>query len=89
MVVWQALTRKQPYRHYSTERMAYKYLIWSWQLDDNQRRQMTRPQFARYYLMQLGIGDELPRVALDPQHPHRLASVAEMRAQWPELNLPG
>jgi transposase len=89
MVVWHALTRKQPYRHYSTERIAYKYLTWSWQLDEDQRRKMTRPQFARYYLMQLGIGDALPRVALDPQHPHRLASVAEMREQWPELNPPG
>ena len=88
-VVWHVLTRQQPYRHYSTERIAFKYLCWSRQLDDDQRGEMTKPQFSRYYLMKLGIGDELQRVALDPKHPHRLASVAEVREQWPELNLPG
>ena len=46
---------------------------------------MTRPQFARYYLMRLGIGDELQRVALDLKHPHRLTSMDEVRALFPEL----
>ena len=46
---------------------------------------MTRPQFARYYLMRLGIGDELKRVALNPQFPYRLASVEEVLALRPEL----
>ena len=43
---------------------------------------MTRPQFARYYLMRLGIGDDLQRVALDPKHPHRLASRGEVRVSF-------
>lgn len=85
IVVWHVLTHQQPYRHYSAERIAYKFLTWSWQLDEVQRRNITRPQFARYYLMRLGIGDELQRVALDPKHPHRLASVDETRALFPEL----
>ena len=46
---------------------------------------MTRPQFARYYLMRLGIGDDLQRVALDPKHPHRLASMDEVQVLFPEL----
>ena len=45
----------------------------------------TRPQFARYYLMQLGIGNELKRVALNPEFPYRLASVEEVLAIRPEL----
>jgi transposase len=85
IVVWHLLTHPQPYRHYSHERIAFKYLYWSWQLDEDQRRKLTRPQFARYYLMRLGIGDDLKRVALDPKHPHRLASVAEIQALFPEL----
>jgi transposase len=85
IVVWHVLTHPQPYRHYSNERIAYKVLTWSWQLDEDQRRKMTRPQFARYYLMQLGIGDELQRVALDPKHPHRLATVEQIQALFPEL----
>ena len=54
-------------------------------LDETQRRNMTRPQFARYYLMRLGIGDDLQRVALDPKHPHRLASMDEVQVLFPEL----
>jgi hypothetical protein len=88
IVVWYLLTRPQPYRHYSHERIAFKYLYWSWQLDEDQRRQMTRPQFARYYLMRLGIGHKLKRIALDPKHPRRLASVEEVRARYPELSFP-
>jgi hypothetical protein len=33
----------------------------------------------------MGVGDELKRVALDPKHPHRLASVAEIQFLFPEL----
>jgi len=54
-----------------------------------QRKGLTRPQFVRYYLMRLGIGGELERVALDPKHPHRLASEAEILALIPELKPSG
>jgi len=91
VVVWYVLTKHEPYRHYSSEWIAYrvgathKYLTWSWALDEEQRQGMTRPQFARYYLMRLGIGDELKRMALNPQFPYRLASVEEVLALKPEL----
>ena len=42
-----------------------------------------------YYVMQLGIGRELQRIALDPKHPHRLVSEAEILALMPELQAPG
>jgi transposase len=84
-VVWSVLTYKTSYRHYSDERIAYKYYTWSWQLNEAQRNGLTRPQFVRYYLMRLGIGSELQRVALDPRHPHRLASEAEILDLMPEL----
>jgi len=93
-MVWYVLTRHEPYSHYSTERIAYrvgaahKYLTWSWALDEGQRQGMTRPQFARYYLMRLGIGNELKRVALNPQFPYKLASVEEILALRPELPAP-
>jgi hypothetical protein len=79
------LTRRQSYRQFSHERIAYKYLTWSWQLSEVDRDGLTRQQFARYYLMRLGIGHELVRVALDPRHPRRLASEAELLALRPEL----
>jgi transposase len=85
LVVWFLLTRQQPYRHYTAERIGYKYLTWSWQLNESQRCGMSRPEFARYYLMRLGIGHKLKRIARDPKHPHRLASVEEMLERFPEL----
>jgi transposase len=87
-MVWYLLTRHEPYSHYSTERIAYKYLTWSWALDEEQRQGMTRPQFARYYLMRLGIGNELKRVALNPKFPYKLASMEEVLALRPELRPP-
>lgn len=85
-VVWYVLTRRQPYRHFSHERIAYKYLTWAWRMDEVARDGLTRQQFARYYLMRLGIGHDLTRIALDPKHPRRLASEAEVLAIHPELN---
>ncbi len=38
-----------------------------------------RPQFVRSYLMRLEV--DLQRVALDPKHPHRLASEAGILEQ--------
>jgi hypothetical protein len=85
-LVWVVLTRRQSYRYFSHERIAYKYLTWAWQMDEAARDGLTRQQFARYYLMRLGIGHDLTRIALDPKHPRKLASEAELLALRPELN---
>jgi transposase len=85
-LVWYVLTRRQPYRHFSQERIAYKYLTWAWQMDEAARDGLTRQQFTRYYLMRLGIGHDLTRIALDPKHPRRIATEAELLALRPELN---
>jgi len=84
-LVWYVLMRRQPYRGFSHERIAYKYLTWSWQMDEEARDGLTRQQFAGYYLMKLGIGHDLTRIALDPKHPRRIASEAEVLALRPEL----
>jgi transposase len=88
-LVWFVLTRHEPYTHCSSERIAYKYYTWSWQLNETQRKGLTRPQFVRYYLMRLGIGSELQRVALDPKHPHRLASETEILELMQDQRPPG
>lgn len=84
-LVWFVLTRHQPYRNFSDERIAYKYLTWAWQVNENDRDGLTRQQFARYYLMRLGIGHDLERIALNPKYPRKLASEAELLALRPEL----
>lgn len=84
-LVWYVLTRRQPYRHFSHERIAYKYLTWAWQMDEAARDGLTRQQFARYYMMRLGIGHDLSRIALNPKYPRKISSEAELRALRPEL----
>ena len=85
-LVWYVLTRRQPYCHFSHERIAHKYLTWAWQMEEAARDGLTRQQFARYYLMRLGVGHNLTRIALDPKHPRKLATEAELLALRPELN---
>jgi transposase len=84
-LVWIVLSRKQPYRHFSHERIAYKYLTWAWQLSEADRDGLTRQQFARYYLMRMGIGHELEKIALNPRYPRRLASEVELLTLRPDL----
>jgi len=84
-LVWYVLSRKQPYRHFSHERIAYKYLTWSWQLSETDRDGLTRQQFTRYYLMRLGIGHNLEQIALNPRYKRNLTSEAEVLALRPEL----
>ena len=84
-LVWYVLSRKQAYRNFSDERIAYKYLTWSWQLSETDRDGLTRQQFTRYYLMKLGIGHDLEQIALNPRYKRRLASEAEVLALRPEL----
>jgi transposase len=84
-LVWYVLSRRQPYRNFSHERIAYKYLTWSWQLSEADRDGLTRQQFTRYYLMRLGIGQDLKQIALNPRYKRRLASEAEVLALRPEL----
>lgn len=54
-------------------------------MDEAARDGLTRQQFARYYLMKMGIGHDLTRVALNPKYPRRVASEAEVLALQPEL----
>jgi len=84
-LVWYVLSRKQAYRNFSDERIAYKYLTWSWQLSEKDRDGLTRQQFTRYYMMRLGIGHNLEQIALNPRYKRRLASEAEVLALRPEL----
>lgn len=88
VLVWYVLSRCQPYRHFTDERIAYKYLTWSWQLSEKDRDGLTRQQFTRYYLMRLGIGHDLKQIALNPRYKRRLASEAEVLGLRPELKQP-
>lgn len=55
-------------------------------MDEAARDGLTRQQVVRYYMMRLGIGHDLTRIALDPKHPRKISSEAELLALRRELN---
>jgi len=46
---------------------------------------LTTPQFVRYHLMQLKVGNELTQVQRGKDHVRTLATVDEVLALCPEL----
>jgi transposase len=88
VIVWHLLSKQVPYRQITEERIAYKFLTWSWQLNDQQRDGLSRSQFVRYNLMRLDIGHDLERIALNHKYPRMIAPVSEVLALKPELSPP-
>ena len=84
---WYILTKREPYRHFDDESIAYKMLIWSWKMDEKARHGLTRQQFAKYGLLRLGVGQEITRIVRS-NLPRRLAPSAEVLQLKPELRPP-
>ena len=85
--IWYILTRREPYRHFDEETIAYKMLIWSWAMDEKSRHGMTPQQFAKYGLLRLGVGQNLERIVKGGA-PRRIAPTEEILALKPELAPP-
>ena len=85
--IWHILSKREPYRHFDPETIAYKMLTWAWSLDEAARQGLTRQQFAKYALLRLGIGQDLERIERRG-YPRRLAPAAEVLALKPELRPP-
>ena len=88
VTAWHLLTKGEPYRHFDETAIAYKMLLWSWQLDEPARHGLSRPQFAKYGLLRLGIGQDLTRIVRH-NFPRRLAPTAEVLRLRPDLKPPG
>jgi transposase len=82
--IWHILTKREPYRHFDEETIAYKMLIWSWAMDEKSRDGMTPQQFAKYGLLRLGVGQDLERIVRGGAS-RRLAPTEEILALKPEL----
>ena len=85
--VWHVLSKREPYRHFDEERIAYEMLVWSWSLDEPARQGLTRQQFAKYGLLRLGLGQDLERIERGG-YPRRIAPAEEVLALKPELAPP-
>ena len=86
--VWQILTKRETYRHFDNETIAYKMLIWSQRMDEKALNGLTRQQFAKYGLLRLGVGQDLTRIVRSGL-PRRIAPADEVLAIRPDLKPPG
>jgi len=85
--IWHILSKREPYRHFDEEDLAYKMLIWAWAMDESSRKGMTPQQFAKYGLLRLGVGQDLERIVRGGA-PRRIAPTEEILALKPELAPP-
>lgn len=84
--VWHILTKRETYRHFDDEALAYKMLTWSQRMDEKALKGMTRQQFAKYGLLRLGVGEDITRIVRNGV-PRRIAPTEEVLALKPDLQL--
>jgi transposase len=88
VVIWHVLHGQSVDQRADAERVAFKLMVWSWKLTDEQRGHLTSPQFIRAHLIRLGIGNALSHITRGGTK-RPLASVEEVLALRPELRGPG
>jgi len=81
------LSKQEAYHHATDEDIAYKMLIWSWNMDEKALDGLTRQQFAKYGLLRLGVGQDITRIVRS-NLPRRLAPSAEVLMLKPDLRPP-
>jgi hypothetical protein len=93
--VWHILTKRETYRHFDNETIAYKMLtpvplagIWSQRMEEKALNGLTRQQFAKYGLLHLGVVQDLTRIVRSGL-PRRIAPADEVLALRPDLKPPG
>jgi transposase len=87
VTVWHVLSKQEAYLHATDEDIAYKMLIWSWNMDEKALNGLTRQQFAKYGLLRLGVGQDIIRIVRS-NLPRRLAPSEEVLKLRPELKPP-
>jgi transposase len=87
IVVWHVLMSKSADRRADAEQVAFKLMVWSWKLSDEQRGGLTSRQFIRAHLLRLGMGEELTHIRRGGTK-RPLATIEEVLALRPELRGP-
>lgn len=87
VTAWYLLTKREPYRHFDDETIAYKMLIWSQRMDTDALHGLTRQQFAKFGLLRIGVGRDLTRIVRNGL-PRRIAPADEVLALRPDLKPP-
>jgi transposase len=84
VAVWYILSQRAADRHADPDKVAFKYIMWSWKLDHVERNGMSTRQWARYHLMRLQIGEDLTQIIRGGNR-YPLAPAEELQALLPEL----
>jgi transposase len=88
VVIWHVLTNQVADQHADENRVAAKFMRWSWALTEEQRAGLSSRLFVRRQLMRLQLGHDLTHFTYGGM-PRRIASVEELLAACPELAASG
>ena len=83
VAVWYVLSKQQADRHADPHIVGLKFFAWSWKLSPAQHSGLSRRQFVRYHLMQLGLGNDLTHIQRGGTK-RPLAPVDEVRQLRPD-----
>jgi transposase len=87
IVVWHVLLARSADRRADGEQVAFKLMVWSWKLSDEQRGGLSSRQFIRMHLIRLGLGAELTHITRGGTR-RPLATIEEVLELRPELRGP-
>jgi transposase len=87
IVVWHVLLAKSGDRRADAEQVAFKLMVWSWKLSDEQRGGLSSRQFIRLHLIRLGLGAELSHITRGGTR-RPLVAIEEVLALRPDLRGP-
>jgi hypothetical protein len=78
--VWHVLTEHTTDKNAVPEMVAFKLMVWSWKLSDQERGGLTSRQFIRYHLTRLNLGEDLPYLITGKDIKRAIASLGEVLA---------
>jgi hypothetical protein len=84
--VWHILTKREADRHAIVNKIAFKYIMWSWKLDLVKQGGLNTRQWARYHLMKLGLAEDMDRITRGGKD-YLIAPREELLEKHPELKV--
>lgn len=89
VAIWHVLGERVADKNAVPGMVAFKLMMWSWKLSDQERSGLTTRQFVRYHLMRLNLGHDLPYLITGKNTKRAIASAEEVLALKPELSTAG
>jgi transposase len=87
VAVWYVLSERVSDKHAVPDMVAFKLMVWSWKLNDEERGGLTSRQFIRYHLMRLQLGADLTHILTGKNTKRLIAPPEEVLAVKPELRI--